>query len=123
MASVVERRGATQLPLMIRLASFHRKALRSNLQLKILHQRRIVTTIITSAISLTRAQVHTVLAPCLAGDFAFLVRQHCTPDFVYGLVPGDITDKLSLAGASQKHEFSSVLRGHDIAIKIILEGL
>lgn len=73
--------------------------------------------------SLTRAHVDAVLAPYLAGDFEGFVRQHCTPDFTYELVPGDISTKLSLASPSRQHEFAGVFRGHNAATAMILEGL
>lgn len=73
--------------------------------------------------SITRAYVNSVLEPYLAGDFEGFVRQKCTPDFTYDLVPGDIATKLGLSGKHQQHEFAGIFKGHDAATKMILEGL
>lgn len=73
--------------------------------------------------ALTRDFVASVMEPYLAGDFEGFVRQKCTPDFTYDLVPGDIASKLGLAGPAQQHEFAGIFKGHDAAVKMILEGL
>lgn len=71
--------------------------------------------------SLTRAHVTAVLAPYLAGDFDSFVRNGCTPDFTYELVPGDLSNKLGVS--ESQHEFSGTFKGHDAAVHMILEGL
>ena len=70
---------------------------------------------------LTRAHVEAVMAPYLHGDFAAFVREGATPDFVFELVPGNLTSKLGTT--HRQHEFSGTFDGHDAAIKMILEGL
>lgn len=71
--------------------------------------------------ALTRTYVETVMAPYLKGDFESFVRDHCTSNFTYQLVPGDLSKKLNASG--KQHEFSGTFIGHDAAVKMILEGL
>lgn len=71
--------------------------------------------------ALTRAHVLSIMEPYLAGDFEGFVRQKCTPDFVYDLVPGNVAAKLGVSG--KQHEFSGIFEGHDAATTMILEGL
>lgn len=71
--------------------------------------------------SLNRQFLASVMEPYLAGDFEGFVREKCTPDFTYDLVPGDIATKLGVKG--QQHEFAGIFKGHDAAVKMILEGL
>ena len=61
------------------------------------------------------------MEPYLKGDFEGFVRNHCTPNFTYELVPGDISSKLPVNG--KQHEFAGTFIGHDAAVKMILEGL
>ena len=70
---------------------------------------------------LSRSHVETALSPYLKGDFETFVREQCTSDFTYELAPGELQHKLSTH--ERQHEFSGTFRGHDDAVKMILEGL
>ena len=71
--------------------------------------------------AINRALVDSIMVPYNAGDFDAFVRQRCTPDFTYELVPGDLSPKLGTS--RRQHEFAGTFVGHDAASKMILEGL